>query len=1041
MSSSIGQQLDAVVRRLERRRRATACCCIFAVVSCATIVLIGADWRLGAWRLPERVALTALLIVAVGIAWRHSRRRLGQRFTPLAVALALEDRYPEHRSLLSSGVEFNGQDDCDPIAGSAELRRAVVLRAAIAAESMDLYAIVDREPLRRAAGKAVAAAMLLVVSAVVAPRELAVGVTRLANPFSDVEFPRKHHLEFVDLPAIAPTGHDVASTLIDRRGSLPAIVEVYLRTWREGRWHYAKQEYVAGEANHVEIRWPNVVQMIEVRAVGGDHRTMPWHRIRVATAPQIESLAVVVQPPAYTALPAVVAAEAVEVLAGSRVAVSGRVDAPIISGVLQPEQSDELAQTLTVADDGRSFEMASTGWVPQASGEWSLRFTTAEGMAATAQRRLHIDVRNDAPPTVDVTQPTESLAVLPESVVDFTIRADDDVAVAGVELIVPSTQLGGGTATAPDGVVVYRGDRVPSTGPVVAEHTLAISKLSLPIGSRVSITAQASDYAGHVGRSVRPVQLRIISADEFLQRIDERMEQLSETLRQAAEDQRAAMQQLVLWQERQDSRSTEDEDRTLTERQLRVREAIAGERSSALQLSHEVLAEYERNRWSDVDAAARLDVIRQSLQNLAAGELQAIETGLSGFDRHLNTANSGPSLGAEQRQVLSNVHNSQRHVAESLERMLVDLARWSGVQQFKRDMTRIQRDQAALQAQTSGLARQSLAVPGTQTQQNIDRQTQQVADRQRDLASQLGAVLDGARQASESLAESQPEDAARLAAAAKQADQGRAQVEARAAAEQIAARRFGQATASQRRASDAIQNAIDQMGQGAGPLDRLDAALKALVAAQGEAVVEVRRLEAASDSHGSDDVGRDLYGASQQQAAIRDRSLATAQEIPMFPVFTRLLIAAADTMDGAAKQLDAGEAIEEAAALTSKAHDQLRRLAEAVHEQGKQRLAPSPSGLNKNGGGQGQPTVSREQLQEMQLALAQVGLLRSKQADLRERTVALERDFAAARLSEAERSEHSAALAAEQEELASMADELRKAAAALPADVTENRED
>ena len=49
-------------------------------------------------------------------------------------------------------------------------------------------------------------------------------------------------------------------------------------------------------------RRENVSESFSFRAAGGDDDTMPWHEVEVVEPPRLESLEIVVHPPAYTGL-------------------------------------------------------------------------------------------------------------------------------------------------------------------------------------------------------------------------------------------------------------------------------------------------------------------------------------------------------------------------------------------------------------------------------------------------------------------------------------------------------------------------------------------------------------------------------------------------------------------------------------------------------------------------------------------------------------------------------------------------------------------
>src|SRR5688572_6155340 len=73
------------------------------------------------------IATLTLLGVVAWTIYRYLWPALSLRMSDVAIARRVERRFPELADRLSSAMDFLDQPEDEPIAGSAELRRAVVL--------------------------------------------------------------------------------------------------------------------------------------------------------------------------------------------------------------------------------------------------------------------------------------------------------------------------------------------------------------------------------------------------------------------------------------------------------------------------------------------------------------------------------------------------------------------------------------------------------------------------------------------------------------------------------------------------------------------------------------------------------------------------------------------------------------------------------------------------------------------------------------------------------------------------------------------------
>jgi hypothetical protein len=799
MPMNLAEQLEAVARRIQRRRLLAAACWALAGVIFAALVLIGADWLLGIYQRPGRLALTGVFLVAILAFVIRSLRSTRGNTSALAVALDLERREPKYQSLLASALEFSRQENNDPTAGSFNLRRAVVLRAALAAEELDLSQVVPTKPLRNAAIAALAAVMVLATIAIASPSALATGLSRLINPSSDRQWPRDHELKFVNAPSLIPTGSDFHAELRDRRDKLPASVTVQFRTRTNGYWHVESQSYEAG-GDSLAITQPNVQQSFEYRARGGDDRTMPWQRVEAAPAPKIQWLKLTVHPPAYTGRAVEDLAEPWQVLAGSFLVVSGKTDHPIASAVLQTDGQPSVP--LEVGDDRLSFRAPANKWQPKSTATWSLAFTTPEGMHAIADRRLPIAVQTDRPPTVEILSPVGEILATPDARIAFTVAATDDLAVRTLRLqLAPSTAAEGKLIP----IELFHGSDKPEPGRREITYLLDLSQFAAKAGATWTAIAQAEDYLGQTAESVRPVRIRLVSQQELRRRFDEMTSRLFALVDRARLAQQQAADATSALESQAIPSATADQVAQLASQQRLVKEPIESGAPSAIELAGALTIEYERNNWPDQAARAQVQEVQSVLKNLAADDLPAIDARITTLAREL------PHATTDHTREFTALRESQQAVVAALESLLRDLSQSQEIQQHRRDLADLARDQTTLRQKTEEAARQSLARPPGESSTDEEQQAKQLSAEQRDLAARLAGAITRLRASAQSLATTKPAEAARLNDTATAAQESPVQAALNQAAEHLAARRFAQAAQQQAAAEQQLEALVNRL--------------------------------------------------------------------------------------------------------------------------------------------------------------------------------------------------------------------------------------
>ncbi len=221
-------------RIVETRRKAARLSLIYgaswvAGTLLAAVVLLGlADYLIRFHDPGIRALATLAVLLAVGwTSYRYLYPALAGRLRDVEIAQRIERRFPALQDRLSSAVEFLRQDENDPQAGSAALRRAVIVETTATVQRLNLDEVLERRPARRALAGAAAVLGLALVAVAFDPLSARLAVARLIRPFGDDAWPRKHDLEFIRAPGRIAAGQTFEVELRDRNGAPPLDVRIH----------------------------------------------------------------------------------------------------------------------------------------------------------------------------------------------------------------------------------------------------------------------------------------------------------------------------------------------------------------------------------------------------------------------------------------------------------------------------------------------------------------------------------------------------------------------------------------------------------------------------------------------------------------------------------------------------------------------------------------------------------------------------------------------------------------------------------------------
>ncbi|HEY2881250.1 MAG TPA: hypothetical protein VGJ15_02425, partial [Pirellulales bacterium] len=399
---AIEKQIAAVGSRVRRLLIVHAVCWIVAIALAAIALLIAADYVL---RFEDRgIRVMSLLAVTGFAAWSICRFLLPVwQFQPSPVELArrVEHRFPGLSDRLASTVEFLQASEADPIAGSARLRRAVILETESDAADVDWSSVVDSRATRFAWLAATAAIAAAAAIAMFAPQEVAIGLSRLFNPFNNSAWPHVHELSFKNPVTRLALGQSFEVEIIDRHGAPPNDVQMQYRYSTPSGGATSDEEKVQSVNGVLLARKDHVVRPFEYRAVGGDDRGMPWVSLEVVEPPRLESMEILLHPPAYTGFSAQTlggGSRRIEALVGTQVELAGSVTKALASAVLKQEHGPSVPADVNA--DGESFAIRSTALPPlvvETSGHYWLEMTDRENLTGGLDERWEIRALADPP--------------------------------------------------------------------------------------------------------------------------------------------------------------------------------------------------------------------------------------------------------------------------------------------------------------------------------------------------------------------------------------------------------------------------------------------------------------------------------------------------------------------------------------------------------------------------------------------------------------------------------------------------------------------
>ena len=945
-----------------------------------------------------RVMLSfAALGVLLWSAYRCLYLPLMARIGRLALARRVQQRFPQLSDRLVSAVEFLHQNDDDPLAGSAALRRRVVRQVAAESTLLDFGTAVDRRPTIRAMVLATGMCLGALALAAVDPVSARIALARLTKPWQAIPWPQATHLALVDSVSKIARGHAFEVEVREADGGrLPTDMQIHYRLETSDGRRLVETEPMHVSADRAVARRQKVVRPFAYRVVGGDDRSMPWQPVEVVDPPGFGRIMMRLIPPAYTGWRSRPVQGHLRALAGTRLEIVAEAARPLRSATLELGETEVPA---ALSEDGLRATFPGPREVElilEQSATYRFTLIDRDGLRGETEP-WEIEVTADAAPSVALEQPDEDVFLTPSAIVPLRIAAKDDLAVRwislfheaapGSEPIEPASIRGAlplyeGPAAAPP-PVEPTGTGVANGELRTVEHRWDLSPLGVKPGMQLVIEAEAVDYLDQKATSP-PRRLIVIAAEELAERLAGSQDAIVAELARAAQSQREARSQVEAFQtrlEEAESLKPLDIDR-LQATELQQREVVRSltDRSEGVPRHlHRVLADLRNNRVDSPDVRRRMQELLDRLTQLQREQLVPLRRELTAALKAAENAasdNSSPAGDPALADALASTHQRQGRVIAALEELLKRLAQWDRYRRFHREVTDLRRDQQRLAQRARELGRQTLTKELQALASRQRAELKELADRQAALARRLDRLQQQMEQTAAELRDTDPSAANTMADALGMARRLGIASTMRLAEEDLQRNRMGQAVARHGQIASQLGDILDILANRGGKQDgtqpaggqlaELGKKVTELQQEQETVLTETRRLEGLRKSSG--ELERSEMAAiqklAQKQRALQAMLADTTGSLQQASPFRFALDVALDAMGRAATQLARWKTDAATQQAEQEAVDRLAMVREAIEAE------PAPnadaSGQPEQGRGEG-PTLKVTELRLVKL--------------------------------------------------------------------------
>ncbi|MGH7171493.1 MAG: hypothetical protein ACRELG_14555, partial [Gemmataceae bacterium] len=682
------QRLAGLRRRLRLVATVRGVGLLLTVVLATAIAAGLLDWHLHLHlpALVRAVVLVATLTGGVFVAYRYLYRPLSAPSDDLSLALRVEEEYPTLNDALASTVQFLERGSA-PDSSSAVLERETVKRSLGQMLGCDFGKVIDKRGLIWASAGGGVSTLLALTLMMLSPALAGTAFLRLANPFGDIDWPKKTQLE-IEEPRLRIGRNEAFEVRGWVRGVIPPQATIVFRS--DGFFNVEHHCDIKTDESGVgrltaKLEAGRVQRNFRFQVKANDALS-PVYRVEVVPPPSLAALDSKPSPqlqlfyPAYTGLPSPETLSPgtgnIDAVIGTAVRLRARADRPLKRAWIeyQPEEpSVVLGDLLTlmagglpwwepvsaVLDDDRCT--FTVDFKPTVHGYYALHFEDETGLRNS--RLFELRLHPDPAPTVHLARPSryrDILTVLPTAELNLEVHADD--LQYGIRSVYVEYRTG--REEQPRRLYLYDPTSGPApllapwTGPAILaapsprarpqrldfRQKLPLKRIrhaddsSLKEDDVVLLRACADDFDDvnpnkEPGRS-EEVEILIVGRNALEIVLNQEQAVIQQELLRLREKEREALQKVTEAENRlkkADNLSVEDQEKLLQAEQLQqqIRERIGNEKEGLRSEVKRILDGLKSNGMEKTAAQERMKDVAREMERLAENELQQIEPRLT----------------------------------------------------------------------------------------------------------------------------------------------------------------------------------------------------------------------------------------------------------------------------------------------------------------------------------------------------------------------------------------------------------------------------
>ncbi len=659
--------------------RLRRCLLISGVAATLLAVLAGAglslliDWTVHLQK-DMRATMLVLMILGLGfVVFKQVLIPLRLQLRPFNIALMVEHRFPELRSLLISAVRFHDGQVGRGDANSPELMRVVIDRASRAVRMVQVNDVLDRTASRRSAGICVLVGLISWVALAALPGTVGTWFERCIL-LTDTAWPQRTRL-VLDLPSDVlrgAIGDDLEVRAYVPEGyEVPRLVNIHFE-FQRGRAGHEPMVRVGDRS--FRYTFTQAKENFEFHLRGGDDQTEVV-RAELVERPAVAALTMTITPPPYTGQPQFETKSEVrsaDLLPGSVLAIAFKPNKPILSAALLSDAGLEFPATQAKGTWHVQCE-------PERSDSYHFKLTDVLGLENKRPIRLSIRMIKDVAPHVRMRVPGLGTMVTAGALLPMEIGVADDYGIKEISLAHQIQREGEQTNA------IELPGLIPGTRLYERQHEFSVSSCSVIVGDRLTIFVESSDLddvnGPNIGASAA-ISLRVVSAEELLSQLARQEREFRRQFMRLVDDQEE-IRRVLLSSVSQWNGKPDDGEAIAGFASAERRQRLVGSQVNALRQQFEqVLMQLRINGLETPDVRSRLTKgVITPLTQLSKRDLPEATDAIH-------------SLMREGEPELARTIDSQQ--VEILDRMRLTLAnmlKWEGFQEtitLLRDIIRLQ---------------------------------------------------------------------------------------------------------------------------------------------------------------------------------------------------------------------------------------------------------------------------------------------------------------------------------------------------------------